>query len=245
MTTSSRFDSLCLTIGLLILWSLLSLMVGSDVISSPAATLARVFELLNTATFWGHMAATGRTFLTACLIVLVGGLAVGLLIGSSRLASDVADPLLASVYSIPKIALYPVILLIFGLGPWATITFAAIHGLFPVVIFTVGGLRKVRPIYLRAARTMKLSKFQTIHSILIPAALPEIVAGLRIGFSTTLLGQIIAELFASTAGLGFMLIRATEAHRVVDIMAITTILLIAAVAINVALMRLEQYIRHA
>jgi len=241
---SRRFDMLLLAAAFLLFWAIAARLAGPDALSTPVATLTRAVSLLTAISFWDDVAATGHTMLWACLIVLAGGLTAGLLVGSSRLATQVVEPMLGPLYSIPKITLYPVILLIFGLTPSATISFAAIHGIFPVMIFTINGIRQVPPIYERSARVMKLNRFQMIRSILIPAALPEIVAGLRVGFSTTLLGAIIAELFASTAGMGFLLIRATEAHDVIDIMAITAILFAFAITANSLLMRLERHVRH-
>ncbi len=240
----ARLDTAWLILGLLIAWEALSLAIGRGLLVGPIETLLRAGALLFTASLWSQAAATAYTLLLACLLVFVAGLGAGCLIGSSRLASDVVEPMLAPVYAIPKIALYPIILLIFGLSPMATIVFAAIHGIFPVMIFTIGGIRKIRPIYVQAARAMRLSRGQTIRAILVPAAIPEIVTGLRIGFATTLFGALIAELFASTGGLGFMLIRATDAHDMTDVMAITILLFVFAVAANALISRVETHVRH-
>jgi NitT/TauT family transport system permease protein len=239
-----RLDTVILIAGLVIVWAIAAQFAGRDALATPFETLERTGELLVNPGFWKDLAVSGRTLAIAFVFVLVIGLGLGLLIGSSRLASDVADPLLGSLYSIPKITLYPIILLFFGLSLSATVTFAAIHGIFPLMIFTIAGLRKVPDTYYRTAQTLRLRRTQTIVSILLPAALPEIVAGIRVGFSTTLLGTIIAELFASTAGAGSRLIRATEIHDVTDIMAITLVLFVFAFFANSLLMKLEGYVRH-
>lgn len=239
-----RGDTALLVLAFLLCWEVVSLAVGGDLLASPIATLRRALALLGTDALWSQAAATLHTLLLACLLVAVLGLCLGCLIGSSRLAAATIEPLLAPLYAIPKIALYPVILLIFGLSPLATIVFAAIHGIFPVMIFTIGGIRKIRPIHIATARVARLTRMQTILSVLLPAALPEIVTGLRIGFATTLFGALIAELFASTGGLGFMLIRATDAHDMTTVMAITVLLFVFAVAVNGAISRLEAHVRH-
>ena len=97
----------------------------------------------------------------------------------------------------------------------------------------------MKPVLLRTARVMRLSRFDLARTILLPAALPEIVTGLRIGFSTTLLGTLIGELFASNQGLGFMLIRAMDAHNVPDIMALTVLLFLIATGANLTILAIE------
>jgi NitT/TauT family transport system permease protein len=241
--TARRLDYLWLAIGLLLCWQILYMLAGEEALASPARTLARAFELLNAPNFWAHVASTGKAFGYACLVALAGGLVLGLWLGFHRLAGDIADPMLGSLYSIPKVTLYPIILLLFGLTLSAKVAFGAIHGLFPVAIFAMNGVRKVAPIYLKTARILQLSSTTTVLTVLLPAALPEIIAGLRIGFSVTLLGTLIAELFASTSGVGFILIRAMEAHNVPDIMALTFLLFAFAAAANSILMVIEGRMR--
>lgn len=241
---SRRFDMVYLIVGFLAVWEVTSLLVGGT-LTPPVETLVRAGSLVASKPFWIQAASTGHTLLFACAIVFGGGLAAGSLIGSSRLASDVVEPILTPMYAVPKIALYPIILLIFGLSPLATIVFAAIHGIFPVMIFTIAGIRKIKPIYVQTARVMRLTRLRAIVSVLLPAAMPEIIAGLRVGFATTLFGALIAELFASSGGLGFMLIRATDNHNMTDVMAITVLLFVFAIVANSLISRLEAHVRHS
>ena len=87
---------------------------------------------------------------------------------------------------------------------------------------------------------MRLSRLDLVRNILLPAALPEIVTGLRIGFSATLLGTLMGELFASSEGLGFLLIRAMDIHNVPDIMALTLLLFLVATAANILILAVER-----
>jgi NitT/TauT family transport system permease protein len=239
-----RYDGLLLIAALLLCWQIVYLRVGADVVSSPADTIWRAATLLLTRNFWTDAAGTGVAFAYACLIGIAGGMVLGLVLGLSRFAADVADPILGSVYSIPKITLYPIILLLFGLSPTAKIAFGVIHGIFPVAISTMNAVRNVAPVYRRTAEALRLSPSHTIMKVLAPAALPEIFAGVRIGIAVTLLGILIAELFASSSGIGYALIRATEIHNVVDTFALTLLLFLFAVAINALLQFYERRIRH-
>jgi NitT/TauT family transport system ATP-binding protein len=175
---------------------------------------------------------------------LPAGLLLGLWLGLHRFAGDVADPILGSLYSIPKITLYPLILLLFGLGMSAKVAFGVIHGVLPIAIFTISAVRGVAPIYLKTARMLRMSRSAIAMTIFAPAALPEIVAGIRVGVALTLLGTLIGELFAATTGIGFALIRATDVHDVADILALTLLLFLFAALINGLLHYGERRMRH-
>jgi NitT/TauT family transport system permease protein len=236
-------DSALLLAGFLLVWELTSRLAGTDVVSSPVQTIGRTAALLDSRNFWIDAASTGSAFFYACVIAIAGGLLVGLTLGLSRFASEVADPILGTVYSVPKITLYPIILLIFGLSPTAKIAFGVIHGFFPVAIFAMNAVRNVAPVHRRTAKALRLKPAATIMTVLAPAAIPEILAGIRIAVAVTLLGVLIAEFFASSSGIGYALIRATELHNVPVIFALTLLLFIFAVAINALLQSAEDWIR--
>jgi len=233
--TRGRHDSLLLAAGFVACWQVLYLLVGGDVVSSPWQTILRAIALMQTRNFWNDAASTGVAFLYACLIAIVAGIALGLALGFNRFVGDVADPILGAIYSIPKITLYPIILLIFGLSPAAKVAFGVIHGVFPVAIFAMNAVRNVAPVHRRTAKALRLSPAATVMTVLAPAVVPEILAGIRVAIALTLLGVLIAELFAASSGIGFALIRATETHNVVDTFALTLLLFLFAVAINAAL----------
>jgi NitT/TauT family transport system permease protein len=240
----TRFDRLLLVAGLLAIWQCLHWAVGPNVVSAPWATIGRALALLQTSAFWGHANATVTAFGLASVISIAAGTVIGLWLGLRRFAGDVADPILGTLYSIPKITLYPVILLGFGLGMPAKVAFGVIHGIFPIAIFTMNAVRNVAPVYRRTARVMRLSPVAVATTIMAPAALPEILTGIRVGVALALLGTLIGELFASTSGLGFALIRAMDQHAVVDILAITLLLFVFAAAVNATFGLIERWARH-
>jgi len=233
-------DPLLLIVAAIALWQVLFVVAGPDAIASPLATLQRLITLGQDPRFWMNAGATLAAFGYACVLSIAIGLPLGVAVGAHKLARDVSEPILSAFYSIPKITLYPVILLIFGLGLSAKVAFGVIDGVFPIALFAIGAIRNLSPSLLRTARVLHLSPRQTATSVLAPAALPEILTGLRIGVSAALLGTIIGELFASSQGLGFMLIRAMENHQVADIMAVTLFLFIIAGIANAALLAIER-----
>jgi len=225
---SGVLDTVYAIAALLFAWQVLHWIAGGLVLPSPLGAANRLALIAADPEFAGHAWETGRAFATALLISLIGGLGLGVLLGVHRLSGEVAEPMLVALYSIPKITLYPVILLLFGLGVSAKIAFGALHGIIPVIIFSMNAVRNIRPVYLRSARAMRLTPLQTGLRVLVPATLPEIVSGLRLGFALTLLGTLIGEMFASQRGIGYMLIKAMESNEPTTIMALALLLIVFA-----------------
>lgn len=237
---SVGLDRLLLLLALLLVWQALTWIAGPEVITSPFATVRKLADIVTASDFVGHAYETGRAFAAALIISLVGGLVVGIVLGSRRLAGEVAEPLLVALYSIPKITLYPVILLLFGLGVSAKIAFGAIHGIIPVALFAMNAVRNIRGVHVRAARAMRLTPLQIATYVLVPATLPEIVAGFRVGFALTLLGTLIGEMFASQRGIGYMLVQAMETNDTGTIMALALLLVTIATAASSVLLRFDR-----
>ena len=232
---------LLLTVTLLVAWQILHQWAGDTALTAPLPTLEYMWEMIGQKRFLPHLAETGLAFLQALIIgVGPGGVAIGVWLGGHRLSGEVAEPILVGLYSLPKITLYPVILLLFGLGMSAKVAFGALHGIIPVVLFTMNAVRNVNRTYLRAGRAMRLTPAQTGWHILIPATLPEIFTGLRIGFSLTLLGTMLGELFASQRGLGFLLMTAIDLNDVQTILSIAVLISLFAVAANSILLAIDR-----
>jgi NitT/TauT family transport system permease protein len=141
------------------------------------------------------------------------------------------------------VTLYPIILLLFGIGIDAKIAFGAIHGILPVALLAMNALRHLPHRFRRTARALRLSRGQTILRVLLPAALPEIAAGVRMGTALTLLGVMIGELFASQRGLGFLLMTAIEGADVPRILGVVLVVTSFALILNGGMMSLERRLR--
>src|SRR3979411_1180643 len=116
-------DTMLLIVGLLVLWQAGSMLLGREALPSPAATVMKLAAILGDSDFPAHAWETARAFGTALVSAVCWGLAFGLALGANRLSGEVTEPLLVGLYAIPKITLYPVILLLFGLGISAKIAF--------------------------------------------------------------------------------------------------------------------------
>lgn len=219
-------------------WQAAGQWTGGIALTPPLQTLIYLSSLLRTSVFWDNVAATVGAFLTAFALSAIGGLALGLILGLRRFAGEVAEPILAGFYTIPKVTLYPVVLLLFGLGTSAKIAFGVMHGLVPVVLFTLGAVRTLPPVLMRAARSMRLSAWQSTWSVLLPACLPAVVDGLRIGFSLSLLGVLIGEMFSSQRGLGFLLVNGLAQNNVPLTTAVVLVIVLGAITANTLMLRL-------
>ena len=236
----SVLDTLVIGTLVLALWQGLHAYAGEAALASPLTTVRYLAGLVTTGSFWDHVAATLTAFLYALLISAALGVLLGLVLGLRRFAGDVVEPILAGLYSIPKITLYPMILLIFGLGIGAKVAFGVIHGVIPIVLFTLTAVKNVNPVLIRTSRAMRLGQAETIRTVLAPAVLPEIVTGLRVGFSLTLLGVLIGEMFASQKGLGFLIVNGISLHNVAMTTGVITVVVGFALVANTLLLWLDR-----
>jgi NitT/TauT family transport system permease protein len=233
-------NGMILIASLLILWQVLYWSVGEFAITSPWATLRFTLELLGREDFMGHLKETLSAFALAFVISVVLGLAAGFWMGFDHFSGDVLEPMLVNLYAIPKLTLYPILLLVFGLGMSGKVAFGVLHGVIPIILFTVGAVRNTRPILLKTAAVMKLSRSELVRWVLLPAALPEIFTGLRVGFSLTLIGCLLAEMFASQRGLGYLLMTGIGLHNIPQVMAVTLLVVVFASSVSVILLRVDR-----
>jgi NitT/TauT family transport system permease protein len=233
--------SMVIFIGaLLVLWQALFLIFGPRVLTPPWTTGINAWNMLRMPEYWPDISESIRAFFIALLIAFGIGILGGVLIGTWRGCSEVLEPLLVNLNTVPKVALYPVILLIFGLGIWAKVVFGALHGVIPIMISSIGAVRNVSPIYVRCGRAMHLTRWQMVRRIWLPACVPEIFSGLRLGFSLTLLGTVFGEFFASQKGVGFLLMNAIDLRNIPTIMSLILILVVFAVLSNSALLAVDR-----
>jgi NitT/TauT family transport system permease protein len=240
MTASRRaLDTAIILVALLLIWQALHQMVGETALPGPGPTLSYLVRFVPTQRFAENAWATLVCFFYALVLSYAIGLLIGVWMGVHRLSGAVGEPILISIYTLPKLTLYPVVLLIFGLSLSGRVTFGAMHGVLPVALLTMSAIRNIPPVYLKAARTLQLSRCQTILTVLLPATLPEVVAGLRIGFTLTLLGVLLAEMFAAKHGLGSLIINAMQLLQAEEILTVAVVLFAFAALANALLLWLE------
>jgi NitT/TauT family transport system permease protein len=240
-------DALALVAGIFGCWQCLYWLVGSSALASPGQAMFKLADLLSAGWFWADVLESLHAMAVAALLVITFGTLLGIVLGLHRLSGTVAEPILATLYALPKVSLYPVVLLIFGLTISARIAFGVMHGIIPVMLFTMSATANVEPVLVRSARLMQLPLRRIVSRVILPAALPRISTGLRVGISVTILGVLIGEMFASKKGLGFRLINAIGNNDTATIMAIAMLLSTFALTVNylLVLMAADRRLRAA
>jgi len=141
--------------------------------------------------------------------------------------------------------LYPVVLLFCGVGFAAKVVFGAMYGFIPMMLIVINAIQSMNPALPKTARIMRLTKWQTLGTVVLPAMVPELVTGIRVSFSITFLGVMIGEMFGSTRGLGYILMRSININDTATIMAVTALVAVFAVAVNAGLLALDKATHHA
>lgn len=209
-------------------WQVLSLLIGIRTLPAPLQTAERLAAGLVDPRFLGDLAATGQAYAIALAIAMCGGVLLGLLLGGWRGFGETFEPWLHVIIAVPKVTLYPVILLLFGLGDAAKIAFGVLHGLPTVAIMCATAIHALKPIYRKAALTMRLTPKNYALHVLLPAVAPEILASFRVCFALTLLGVLVGEMFASARGLGHLLMASIGVDDMPTIMAVIVLLFLFA-----------------
>lgn len=225
---------------LLVGWQALYMATGDIAMRSPLQTFRFTAAFLANERYWPDLIETALACTMAVAISIGVGLTTGLVLGAGKAAGQIFEPMLVTVYSIPKLTLYPILLLLFGLGMSAKVAFGAIHGIIPIALFTLNAVRNIKPVLIKSGRVLQYGPADMATKVLIPAALPEIVTGIRIGFSLTLIGTLYGEMFASQRGLGNLLMRAIGLHQVDIIMAIALIVTVVAALGSSLLLALDR-----
>ena len=173
----------------------------------PSRIAAAGVALIRSGELWVHLGASLFRIVAGFAVGVAIGVPVGLALGAFRVLRVMFDPVLSALYVIPKIAILPLIMLIFGLGEGSKIAIVALATFFVVAINTLSGVRQVEPILLEAARNFGARGFALFRHLIFPGALPSIFTGLRLAAGTALLVIIAAEFVAANEGIGFLIWR--------------------------------------
>jgi len=141
----------------------------------------------------------------AILVASTLGIVVGVVVGSSHTLAAATAPLLSSIFAIPLIVLYPLLMAWLGIGPLSKIVFGVLSGFFPIALNTIDGVRAIEQRYLVFARSIGATSLQTYARIVFPLALPAVVSGLRVGTGLVVIGVVVTEMLASLGGIGFLI----------------------------------------
>ncbi|MEO5876054.1 MAG: ABC transporter permease [Streptosporangiaceae bacterium] len=173
-------------------------------------------------------------------LACAAGVAIGVVVGRSPVARDVVDPLLEFLRAIPTPALVPFFIVVFQLGATMQIMTIAFGIVWPVILNTADGVRAVDPLQLDTAEVFGLGRTRRLVSVVLPAAMPKIFAGLRVSLSFALILMVIAELVGSTEGLGAQLINAEHSFELPTLWAVILVLGLLGFVLNGVLLLVER-----
>jgi NitT/TauT family transport system permease protein len=171
----------------------------------------------------------------AYVLSVVLGVSVGVVIGSMRSLRRVVNPFVIALYGIPKILILPWIVLLLGFGTSPAILYGTIHGLFPIVVLVMGGVRDVDRTLLTVARAFGASTWQLYWKVILPAIVPTVLAGMRLAVVFCLLGVLVVEMFAGVRGMGYVMSALANGFQAPELFAVTAIVSVASIVIVLSL----------
>ncbi|HEV8022313.1 MAG TPA: ABC transporter permease [Candidatus Lustribacter sp.] len=202
---------------------------------APGPVFAKFGALLATGAMWPDLFVTVSEWLIAFVIAAVAGCVIGYLVSRTPYGVRVFDPLLAGLYSIPMILLFPLYLLFFGLGPASKVAIGVTVAFFPIALNTIAGLSCVQRAYVLAARSMGAGNVQLFWRVMLPAALPVVLTGLRLGGIISFMTILGCEMISSLSGLGHRIVELAENMEPVATFAYILFAILLAVLINVGI----------
>src|SRR5712691_5661542 len=184
----------------------------------------KFLQLAATGELMRHVLVSLNEFFVGFAVAAVLGILLGIAIASSEAVKDFIDPWVSAVYATPTVALAPLFIFMFGIDAPSKMAVVFLLAIFPVVINTATGIRSTEQVYIEAARSFSASRGQIFTKVLIPSALPFIVAGLRLGIGRGLVGVVVGEFIGARAGLGYLIFRSSQGFQI-DAMWVAVILL--------------------
>jgi NitT/TauT family transport system permease protein len=167
------------------------------------------------------------------------GLPIGLAVGLQPFAHKSFMPIILLLYGTPQITILPLFILYFGIGPASKIAFGVSHGFFPIIVTIVAGVQNIKPILLTSAHSMGASRWQVLRHVVFPHMIPSFFAGMRLGMTGVLLGVLLAELYVSTAGIGYFTTLFTQNFDPTRLLGLISVLAAMAIVLNEIVRRAE------
>jgi ABC-type nitrate/sulfonate/bicarbonate transport system permease component len=189
--------------------------------------------------FLPHLAATLWRMAIGYGLAAGLGIGLGLLLGRWRGLYDLFEPLIEFARPMPPVALIPVLILLLGIGDEMKIAIVAFAAFFPVLLNTIDGVRGVHPTLLDVARTFRFRAADLLRKVILPAALPQIMAGLRISLAIALIVALVSEMIGATQGLGYFVLQAQRGLRIRDMYAAIVMLALLGYTLNGLFLLLE------
>jgi taurine transport system permease protein len=190
-----------------ILWQLAATYTDIPKLFLPSVTevWAELVEMHNEGILWGNLGISLWVYVVGMVISIVLAVPLGLFIGGVRIVDKIASPYIWAIYTTPRLILMPLVLLWVGINDTARIVIIVLSAVPATLVVVMEGVKTVDNSLLRAARTFGASRYQLFRSVVMPATVPFIATGIRMGVSRGLIGLFIGELFTAANGIGYII----------------------------------------
>ena len=225
---------------LLVLWEVAARWwIDPIFLSPPSRVLMSLDTVFQTRVVPAALQITFWELAVAFVISVAIGLVVGLAVGLSRFSHRSVMPIILLLYGTPQITILPLFILYFGIGSASKIAFGVSHGIFPIIVTIVAGVQNIKPILMVAARSMGASRWQIFRWVIFPHMIPSFFTGMRLGMTGVLLGVLLAELYVSTAGIGYFTTLFTQNFDPTKLLGLISVLAAMAIVLNELVRRAE------
>jgi ABC-type nitrate/sulfonate/bicarbonate transport system permease component len=234
-----RLISIAVVIGA---WEIFGRQVNPLFMSYPSAIASAAVGLAGTGELWVALGSSVQTLLLGFVIASSIGVVLGLLIGRYRMVDAATDWLVNALYATPLVAVIPLVTLWFGLGDAAKLFIVSILAVFPVLINTAAGVRNVPSALVDVGTAFAANERQVFLKIILPAALPYMMTGLRLGIGRAIIGMVVAEFFTAITGLGAMIVKYGNAYDTASMFVPILLLMLMGVGITSLVRKIESMI---
>jgi len=242
-----------IAIVIIVIWQLVTMHANSLFFPTPIQILRRAYELwlsgpsyrlfLGDGVFKDIVPSLSR-LLSGWTIAVVIGVSLGALVGRSQALRDLVDPVLQFLRAIPGPALVPAFLILLGTETTMRVTLIAFGSVWPILLNTIEGVRTVDPLQLDTAKSFKLPPVARFTQIILPAALPKIMAGAKVSLSLAVILMVVSELVAATNGIGYRILDAQIMLLLPDLWCSIVLLALMGFGLNAIFERVEQHVLH-
>ncbi|GIF26661.1 ABC-type nitrate/sulfonate/bicarbonate transport system permease component [Actinoplanes tereljensis] len=219
-------------VTLLAWWLLTATGVTNPLILPPLGDVVAALRQQDPATWAAAMAVTTVRATAGFAAATVLAVPVGVLVGRNATLSHAYEPLLATLTAVPLVVLYPVLAATLGLGTSSKVALGGLYAFFPIAIATIRAVGQTDPVLVTAMRSMGATHGRVIRAVVVPSALPGIVAGLRIGFGLALVTVIAGEFIAGDDGVGYQLAASSQGYQSADLFAWVVLAVVLTIAVN-------------
>ena len=207
--------------------------------SSPSRIVVTFLGMLKEGVLAKDIRVSGTEFVIGYSLAILVGIVVGVAMGWYRDVSAALQPFVSTLYSTPRIALLPLFIIWLGIGIWSKVAVVFLVAMFQILIATEAGVRSADESLIRTARSFGATDWQIFTTVVVPGAVPFLIAGLRLGLGQALVGIVVGELYAATAGIGYEIAVAGETFQTDRVFVGIMILAIAAISLMWCFRRLE------